>query len=91
MIGTRWLTRQASRVAGREKYSVDYQHSRRSVRPIRVDWYHEFRFTAAKGLCGLLFKKPARLDRLWPEVERGTENEWGGKDYQDVMNGSRRR
>jgi dipeptidyl aminopeptidase/acylaminoacyl peptidase len=51
-----------------------------------VDWYHEFQVYAAKGYA-VLFTNPRGSTGYGQKFERGIAGEWGGKDYQDVMNG----
>ncbi len=51
-----------------------------------VDWYHEFQVYAAKGYA-VFFTNPRGSTGYGQKFERGIEGEWGGKDYQDVMNG----
>ncbi len=51
-----------------------------------VDWYHEFQVYAAKGYA-VLFTNPRGSTGYGQKFERGIVNEWGGKDYQDMMNG----
>ena len=51
-----------------------------------VDWYHEFQVYAAKGYA-VLFTNPRGSTGYGQKFERGIVNEWGGKDYQDIMNG----
>ncbi len=51
-----------------------------------VDWYHEFQVYAAKGY-GVLFTNPRGSTGYGQKFERGIVNEWGGKDYLDIMNG----
>ncbi|MDQ2855465.1 MAG: S9 family peptidase, partial [Acidobacteriota bacterium] len=51
-----------------------------------VDWYHEFQVYAAKGYA-VLFTNPRGSTGYGQKFERGIRGEWGGKDYQDVMNG----
>jgi dipeptidyl aminopeptidase/acylaminoacyl peptidase len=51
-----------------------------------VDWYQEFQVYAAKGWA-VLFTNPRGSTGYGQQFERGIEGEWGGKDYQDVMNG----
>lgn len=51
-----------------------------------VDWYHEFQVYAAKGYA-VLFTNPRGSTGYGQKFERGIVNEWGGKDYVDVMNG----
>jgi dipeptidyl aminopeptidase/acylaminoacyl peptidase len=51
-----------------------------------VDWYHEFQVYAAKGYA-VLFLNPRGSTGYGQKFERGIVNEWGGKDYLDVMNG----
>jgi dipeptidyl aminopeptidase/acylaminoacyl peptidase len=51
-----------------------------------VDWYHEFQVYAAKGYA-VLFTNPAGSTGYGQKFERGIVNEWGGKDYLDIMNG----
>jgi len=51
-----------------------------------VDWYHEFQVYAAKGYA-VLFTNPRGSTGYGQKFERGILNEWGGKDYLDVMNG----
>lgn len=51
-----------------------------------VDWYHEFQVYAAKGYA-VLFTNPRGSTGYGQKFERGIVNEWGGKDYQDIMYG----
>jgi dipeptidyl aminopeptidase/acylaminoacyl peptidase len=51
-----------------------------------VDWSHEFQVYAAKGYA-VLFTNPRGSTGYGQKFERGILNEWGGKDYVDVMNG----
>jgi dipeptidyl aminopeptidase/acylaminoacyl peptidase len=51
-----------------------------------VDWYQEFQVYAAKGYA-VLFTNPRGSTGYGQRFERGIAGEWGGKDYQDVMNG----
>ena len=51
-----------------------------------VDWYHEFQVYAAKGYA-VLFTNPRGSTGYGQKFERGIVGEWGGKDYQDMMNG----
>lgn len=51
-----------------------------------VDWYHEFQVYAARGYA-VVFTNPRGSTGYGQKFERGIEGEWGGKDYQDVMNG----
>jgi dipeptidyl aminopeptidase/acylaminoacyl peptidase len=51
-----------------------------------VDWYQEFQVYAARGWA-VLFTNPRGSTGYGQRFERGIEGEWGGKDYQDVMNG----
>jgi dipeptidyl aminopeptidase/acylaminoacyl peptidase len=51
-----------------------------------VDWYHEFQVYAAKGYA-VLFTNPRGSTGYGQKFERGIVNEWGGKDYLDIMNG----
>jgi len=51
-----------------------------------VDWYHEFQVYAAKGYA-VVFTNPRGSTGYGQKFERGIFGEWGGKDYQDVMNG----
>ncbi len=51
-----------------------------------VDWFHEFQEYAAKGYA-VLFTNPRGSTGYGQKFERGIVNEWGGKDYLDVMNG----
>jgi dipeptidyl aminopeptidase/acylaminoacyl peptidase len=51
-----------------------------------VDWYHEFQVYAAKGYA-VLFTNPRGSTGYGQKFERGIVNEWGGKDYLDMMNG----
>jgi len=51
-----------------------------------VDWYHEFQVYAAKGYA-VVFTNPRGSTGYGQKFERGIVNEWGGKDYLDVMNG----
>jgi dipeptidyl aminopeptidase/acylaminoacyl peptidase len=51
-----------------------------------VDWYHEFQVYAAKGFA-VVFTNPRGSTGYGQKFERGIAQEWGGKDYQDIMNG----
>ncbi|MEP6568777.1 MAG: S9 family peptidase [Acidobacteriota bacterium] len=51
-----------------------------------VDWYHEFQVYAAKGYA-VLFTNPRGSTGYGQKFERGIVNEWGGKDYLDIMAG----
>lgn len=51
-----------------------------------MDWSHEFQGCAAKGYA-VLYTNPRGSTGYGQKVERGIVNEWGGKDYLDVMNG----
>jgi dipeptidyl aminopeptidase/acylaminoacyl peptidase len=51
-----------------------------------VAWYHEFQVYAAKGYA-VVFTNPRGSTGYGEKFERGIAGEWGGKDYQDVMNG----
>jgi dipeptidyl aminopeptidase/acylaminoacyl peptidase len=51
-----------------------------------VDWFHEFQVYAGKGYA-VLFTNPRGSTGYGQRFERGIVNEWGGKDYLDVMNG----
>jgi dipeptidyl aminopeptidase/acylaminoacyl peptidase len=51
-----------------------------------VDWYHEFQVYAARGYA-VVFTNPRGSTGYGQKFERGIFGEWGGKDYQDVMNG----
>src|SRR4029077_11025761 len=51
-----------------------------------VDWFHEFQVYAAKGWA-VFFTNPRGSTGYGEKFERGIVGEWGGKDYQDVMNG----
>ena len=51
-----------------------------------VDWYHEFQVYAARGYA-VVFTNPRGSTGYGQKFERGIVGEWGGKDYQDVMNG----
>jgi dipeptidyl aminopeptidase/acylaminoacyl peptidase len=51
-----------------------------------VDWYHEFQVYAANGWA-VFFTNPRGSTGYGEKFERGIKNEWGGKDYVDVMNG----
>ena len=51
-----------------------------------VDWYHEFQVYAARGYA-VLFTNPRGSTGYGQKFERAIVNEWGGKDYVDVMNG----
>ena len=51
-----------------------------------VDWYHEFQVYAARGYA-VLFTNPRGSTGYGQKFERGIVNEWGGKDYLDIMNG----
>ena len=51
-----------------------------------VDWFHEFQVYAAKGYA-VLFTNPRGSTGYGQKFERAIVNEWGGRDYLDVMNG----
>src|SRR5262245_8158325 len=51
-----------------------------------VDWFHEFQVYAARGWA-VFFTNPRGSTGYGEKFERGIIGEWGGKDYQDVMNG----
>jgi dipeptidyl aminopeptidase/acylaminoacyl peptidase len=51
-----------------------------------VDWYHEFQVYSAKGWA-VFFTNPRGSTGYGEKFERGIFGEWGGKDYQDIMNG----
>ena len=51
-----------------------------------VDWFHEFQMYAAKG-WGVFFTNPRGSTGYGRKFQRGIVNEWGGKDYIDIMNG----
>ncbi|HKA20254.1 MAG TPA: S9 family peptidase [Blastocatellia bacterium] len=51
-----------------------------------VDWFHEFQVYAARGWA-VFFTNPRGSTGYGEKFERGIVSEWGGKDYQDVMNG----
>jgi dipeptidyl aminopeptidase/acylaminoacyl peptidase len=51
-----------------------------------VDWYHEFQVYAARGYA-VVFTNPRGSTGYGQKFERGIVGEWGGKDYQDIMNG----
>jgi dipeptidyl aminopeptidase/acylaminoacyl peptidase len=51
-----------------------------------VDWYHEFQVYAAHGWA-VFFTNPRGSTGYGRRFQRGIVNEWGGKDYVDVMNG----
>jgi acylaminoacyl-peptidase len=51
-----------------------------------VDWYHEFQVYAAKGYA-VLFTNPRGSTGYGQRFERAIVNEWGGKDYVDIMTG----
>jgi dipeptidyl aminopeptidase/acylaminoacyl peptidase len=51
-----------------------------------VDWYHEFQVYAARGWA-VFFCNPRGSTGYGEKFERGIVGEWGGKDYQDIMNG----
>ncbi len=51
-----------------------------------VDWFHEFQVYAARGWA-VFYTNPRGSTGYGEKFERGIKNEWGGKDYVDVMNG----
>jgi dipeptidyl aminopeptidase/acylaminoacyl peptidase len=51
-----------------------------------VDWYQEFQVYAAKGWA-VFFCNPRGSTGYGAKFQCGIEKNWGGKDYQDVMNG----
>jgi dipeptidyl aminopeptidase/acylaminoacyl peptidase len=50
-----------------------------------VDWFHEFQVYAAHGWA--VFSTNPRGSGYGRKFQRGIVNEWGGKDYVDIMNG----
>ncbi len=51
-----------------------------------VDWFHEFQCYAARGWA-VLYTNPRGSTGYGQKFERAIANEWGGKDYLDIMNG----
>ena len=51
-----------------------------------VDWFHEFQVYASRGWA-VFFANPRGSTGYGRKFQRGIENEWGGKDYIDIMNG----
>ena len=51
-----------------------------------VDWFHEFQVYASHGWA-VFFTNPRGSTGYGRKFRRGIENEWGGKDYIDIMNG----
>jgi dipeptidyl aminopeptidase/acylaminoacyl peptidase len=51
-----------------------------------VDWFHEFQVYAARGWA-VFYTNPRGSTGYGEKFERGIFGEWGGKDYEDVMNG----
>ena len=51
-----------------------------------VDWFHEFQVYAAKGWA-VFFTNPRGSTGYGRKFQRAIANEWGGKDYADIMNG----
>ena len=51
-----------------------------------VDWFHEFQVYAANGWA-VFFTNPRGSTGYGRKFQRGIVNEWGGKDYIDIMNG----
>jgi dipeptidyl aminopeptidase/acylaminoacyl peptidase len=51
-----------------------------------VDWYHEFQVYAAKGWA-VFFCNPRGSTGYGAKFQHGGVKEWGGKSYQDIMNG----
>jgi dipeptidyl aminopeptidase/acylaminoacyl peptidase len=51
-----------------------------------VDWYHEFQVYASHGWA-VFFANPRGSTGYGRAFARGIENEWGGKDFIDIMNG----
>ena len=51
-----------------------------------VDWFHEFQVYAARGWA-VFFTNPRGSTGYGRKFQRGIVNEWGGKDYVDIMNG----
>jgi dipeptidyl aminopeptidase/acylaminoacyl peptidase len=51
-----------------------------------VDWYHEFQVYAARGWA-VFFCNPRGSTGYGEKFRTGIRNEWGGKDYIDIMNG----
>lgn len=51
-----------------------------------VNWYHEFHVYSGKGWA-VFFTNPRGSTGYGHQFARGIENQWGGNDYIDVMNG----
>ncbi len=51
-----------------------------------VDWYHEFQVYASRGWA-VFFANPRGSTGYGRKFQRGVEMQWGGKAYQDIMNG----
>jgi dipeptidyl aminopeptidase/acylaminoacyl peptidase len=51
-----------------------------------VDWYHEFQVYAARGWA-VFFCNPRGSTGYGRKFQRAIANEWGGKDYTDIMTG----
>jgi acylaminoacyl-peptidase len=51
-----------------------------------VDWYHEFQVYSGQGWA-VFFANPRGSTGYGHKFARGIENNWGGNDYIDVMNG----
>jgi dipeptidyl aminopeptidase/acylaminoacyl peptidase len=51
-----------------------------------VDWYHEFHVYSGQGWA-VFFCNPRGSTGYGHKFARGIENQWGGNDYIDVMNG----
>ena len=51
-----------------------------------VDWFHEFQVYAARGWA-VFYTNPRGSTGYGEKFENGIINEWGGKDYTDIMSG----
>jgi acylaminoacyl-peptidase len=51
-----------------------------------VDWNHEFQVDAARGYA-VFFTNPRGSTGYGRKFQRGIVNEWGGKDFVDIMSG----
>jgi dipeptidyl aminopeptidase/acylaminoacyl peptidase len=51
-----------------------------------IDWFHEFQVYAAKGWA-VFYCNPRGSTGYGAKFQRGVAKEWGGKAYQDIMNG----
>jgi len=85
-MGCRRLLRQARRLQEGKKYPMILKRSRWARRNVRRRLVSRVSSVLPRAAGGVLHK-PASSTGYGEKFERGIVGEWGGKDYQDVMNG----